>query len=268
MSTVEVRPIAGSMGAEIYGVDAANMDDETWQQVHAAYLKYIAIFLPDQQLSPAQFKAWGERFGSLQTHPYLKPLEGYAPVHELYKGPTDKVVFGGEWHADFSFLSHFPQAISLYSRIIPPYGGDTMFANRYLAYDTLPDRYKELLDSMEAHFNITSFYEGNVQLMRNSMGKQVDGGAVHRVVQVHPETGRKNLFACPAFIRNFVGMGEAESRPLIDYLVRHATRPELTARYRWKTNTLAIWDNRAALHYAINDYAGMERHMYRLVVDS
>jgi taurine dioxygenase len=267
MKQLDIRPIAGSLGAEIHGIDAGNMDEATWEAVHAAYLKYLAIFLPDQHITPAQFKAWGERFGPLLTHPYLKPLEGYSPVHELYKGPTDKVVFGGEWHADFTFLPQFPQAISLYSRIVPPYGGDTLFANRYLAYETLPSAYKELLDPLEALFTITPFYEGNVQLMRNKMGKEVEGGAVHRVVQVHPETRRKNLLACPAFIRNFVGMSEADSRPIIDYLTRHATKPEMTARYRWKKDTLAIWDNRAVYHYAINDYAGMERHMHRLVVE-
>lgn len=265
--SLDIQPLAGSMGAEIRGVDLGNMDDATWREVHAAYLEHIAIFFPDQDITPEQFKAWGLRFGPLLTHPYLKPIEGHTPLHELYKGPKDKVVFGGEWHADFSFLDKMPQAISLYSRIIPPYGGDTLYANRYLAYDTLPDKYKALLEDMEALFTITSFYEGNVQLMRNNIGKSVDGGAIHKVIQTHPETGRKNLFACPAFIRNFVGMDEAESRPLIEYLVRHSTRPELTMRYRWKPNTVGIWDNRVALHYAINDYSGMERHMFRLVVD-
>ncbi|OWT56742.1 TauD/TfdA dioxygenase family protein [Candidimonas nitroreducens] len=266
MKKLEIRRLAGAMGAEILNVDLANVDEETWEAIHDAYLQHIAIFFPNQQLDVGQFRAWGMRFGSLDTHPYLKPIEGFAPVHELYKGPADKVVFGGEWHADFTFLPVYPQAISLYAQITPAYGGDTLYANRYLAYETLPQRYKDLLESMEAVFSITDFYEGNVQLMRNKIGKQVSGGAVHKVVQVHPETGRKNLLACPAFIKHFVGMTVPESKPLIEFLVRHSTRPELTARYSWKKNTVGIWDNRAALHYAINDYAGMERHMYRLVV--
>lgn len=267
MGKLDIRPLAGSLGAEIHGVDAGDMDEETWRAVHEAYLKYLAIFLPGQKLAPPQFKAWGERFGPLLTHPYLKPLEGHAPLHELYKGPGDKIAFGGEWHADFTFLPQFPQAISLYARIVPPYGGDTLFANRYLTYETLPQSYQQLLEPMEALFTITPYYEGNVQSMRNAMGRQVDGGAVHRVVQTHPETGRKTLLACPAFIRNFIGMTEAESRPLIEYLTKHSTRPEMTARYRWARDTLGIWDNRALYHYAINDYAGMERHMHRLVVE-
>jgi taurine dioxygenase len=267
MSTIEIRPLAGCMGAEIYGVDAGNMSEEDWQQVHDAYLKYIAIFLPDQKLTPTQFQAWGERFGPLMIHPYLKPLNGEGPVHELYKGPNDKGTFGSIWHSDFPFVENIPRAVCLYARTVPEYGGDTMFANRYLAYETLPDPYKKLLEDMEAVFKVNSRYEGNVQLLRNTVGKKVDGGAVHRVIQTHPITGRKNLHICPLFMRHFVGMSEEDSRPLIDYLSRHATRPEFTARIRWRRDTLGIWDNWASLHFAINDYSGMERHMHRLVVN-
>lgn len=267
MNSMEIRPIAGALGAEIHGVDAGNMNEETWANIRQAFIDHLVIFLPDQSLKPAQFQAWGERFGPLMHHPYLKPIEGTDAVHELYKSPDDSGSFGSVWHSDLPFFETPPRATSLYARIVPDFGGDTLFANRYLAYESLPDPYKRLLEDTEGIYKINSRYERNTQRMRNAMGKiKLDDGATHPLVQIHPLSGRKYLMFCPLFITHFTGLSEEDSRPLIEYLKQHCTRPEFTTRIRWRKNMLGIWDNWACLHFAINDYAGKERHMHRLVV--
>lgn len=267
MSSIDIRPIAGSMGAEIHGIDVGSMNEAMWAQVRQAFIDYLMIVIPDQNLTPAQFQAWGERYGPLMRHPYLKPIEGLDAIHELYKSPTDTGSFGSVWHSDLPFFEQIPRATSLYARMVPDFGGDTVFANRYLAYETLPSRYKTLLEDMEGVFKVNARYEGNTQRLRNAVGTiRLDDGATHRMVQVHPVSGRKYLLFCPLFITQFSGMTEEDSRPLIEYLKHHCTRPELTVRIRWRPNMLGIWDNWACLHFAINDYAGKERHMHRLVV--
>ena len=264
---LQVRPLCGAGGAEILGVDLSReLDNATAEAVHDAFLEHIAVFFPEQTLSPGDIERFTRRFGEPLVHPYLHAVEGSAFVHELRKEPTQEVNFGNGWHADFTFLEHPSSANALYARTVPDAGGDTVFINTAMAYDALSEGMKRMLAPMRAVHRVHPRYLTDVDVMENQKGKVTDQQCVHPVVRTHPETGRKLLYINPSFVPQFEDMTEAESRPILDYLVGHMTQPEFQIRYRWSANTFGIWDNRGSLHTALNDYQGKLRVMHRMVV--
>ena len=274
---IEVKPVAGALGAEIEGVDlAAPLDDETFAEIRQTFLDHLVIFFRDQKVTPDQHKAFGRRFGTLNIHPYVKAMGGHEEIIEIVKEKDDKVNFGGGWHTDVSFLEKPALGSVLLAREVPESGGDTMFANQYLAYETLSDGMKELLDGMVAVHSAGSQYgrQGESQRNRDKRGgmqlavtEVAEETTEHPVVRTHPETGRKALYVNGAFTERFKGMTKAESAPLLRFLFKHAVQPEFTCRFRWAENSIAFWDNRCAQHYALNDYAGQRRHMQRVTIN-
>jgi taurine dioxygenase len=187
--------------------------------------------------------------------------------------PGDKKIVGEDWHADTTCMTEPPAAAVLYGVDVPPYGGDTLFANQYLAYETLSDGMKAMLSKMTAvHSDITV---AGPQAARNKdrttkVREDADWRehiAEHPVVRTHPETGRKGLFINRSYTQRFSGMTAEESRPLLNFLWEHATRPEFTCRFRWEKGSIAFWDNRCVMHYALNDYPGYRRYMNRVTVN-
>ena len=264
---MQVRPLSGAGGAEIYGVDLSReLDNQTAEAVHDAFLEHVAIFFPNQQLDAPQMERFVRRFGDPLVHPYLKPVEGSRFVHELRKTPDQTVNFGNGWHADFTFLERPSLANALYARTTPDFGGDTVFINTAMAYDCLSDGMKRMLSGMNAVHRVHPRYVTDVDVMANQTGKVVDESCVHPVVRTHPETGRRLLYINPSFVPHFEDMTEEESRPILDYLIGVMTRPEFQIRYRWAADTFGIWDNRGSLHTALNDYQGKLRVMHRMVV--
>ncbi len=264
---IEVRPLCGAGGAEVFGVDLSReLDNRTAEAVHDAYLQHIALFFPGQQLTPPQIERFVRRFGDPLVHPYLHAVEGSAFVHELRKRPDQTVNFGNGWHADFTFLERPSAANALYARTTPRFGGDTVFINTAMAYDALSDGMKRMLSGMRAVHRVHARYVTDVDVMANQKGKVVDDQCLHPVVRTHPETGRKILYINPSFVPQFEDMTEAESKPILDYLVGVMTQPEFQIRYRWAADTFGIWDNRCSLHTALNDYQGQLRVMHRMVV--
>lgn len=264
---IEVRPLCGAGGAEVFGVDLSReLDNRTAEAVHEAFLQHIALFFPRQQLTPPQIERFVRRFGDPLVHPYLKPVEGSAYVHELRKTPEQSVNFGNGWHADFTFLERPSAANSLYARTIPDFGGDTVFINTALAYEHLSEGMKKMLGPMRAVHRVHPRYVTDVDVMSNRKGGVVDEEFIHPVIRTHPETGRKALYINPSFVPQFEDMTEAESRPLLDYLTNYMAQPEFQIRYRWAADTFGIWDNRCSLHSALNDYQGKLRVMHRMVV--
>lgn len=270
--SIEVRRLTGAGGAEIFGVDLSKkMSAETWQDVHDALLQHHSIFFPDQQMSPEHIIAFMERLGTPTVHPYLKTVnKDYPFVHELRKEPTEKDNYGGAWHTDFTFIEKPVAANSLYSRITPEFGGDTMFCNLYLAYDALSDGMKKLFDGVRL-LNATGKY---LELVGTTPAARDDAydtlknvpPCPHPLFRTIPETGRKCLYLDPGAAIQFENMTVAESRPILDYLVAHLQRPEFQYRYRWRPNVFGVWDNRCLVHYAVNDYAGQLRVMHRMSV--
>ena len=269
--SLDIRPIAGSIGAEIHGIDASReLDAETISTLRKALLDHLVIFLPAQSLTPEQQLRFARRFGEPMIYPFVKGLDGLPEVTPILKKEEDRNNFGGIWHSDTVYQDEPPMGTMLYALELPPFGGDTLFANQYLAYDSLSDGMKALLAPLKA-INISG--KGRVQQTRTDMMKHASAGlkgdeleSCHPVIRTHPETGRKALYVNVAHTVRFDGMTEEESTPILEYLFEHQIQPEFTCRFRWSQGAVAFWDNRAAMHYPINDYHGYRRLMHRITL--
>jgi taurine dioxygenase len=269
--TIEVRPIAGAIGAEIYGVDlGGELSEATIGAIRRAWLEHCVVFFRDQPLSPEQFLRFARRFGEIVEYPFIKGIEGFAEIIPVVKLEHEKTNFGGIWHSDTSYLEKPPMATMLIAREVPAKGGDTMFANTYLAYQTLSDGMKHLLDGLIAvnsslKADASRTREDRLKEMKRDDAKTEYVGE-HPVVRTHPETGRKALYVNVAHSVRFKDMTEAESAPLLNYLIQHQTRPEFTCRFHWEVGSIAFWDNRCAQHNPVNDYHGYRRTMHRITL--
>jgi len=271
MTSIRVHPIAGALGAEVSGVDLAKeLSDDTVAAIRRAWLEHLVIFFRDQDLSPAQFLAFGRRFGDPIEYPFVKGLDEFPEIIPVLKLEQERVNFGGIWHSDTAYLAVPPMASMLVAREVPEAGGDTLFANMYLAYDWLSAGMKRVLDGLVA---VNSSANADVSRTREDRmkdsartGAREEYVAAHPVVRVHPETGRRALYVNVAHTVRFEGMTPEESAPILEYLYRHQVRPELTCRFRWRPGSLAFWDNRCAQHNAINDYQGHRRLLHRITL--
>src|SRR5512143_2573134 len=255
MSTITVTPIAGSLGAEVRGVDLRTMDNQAWAAVHQAFLDYKVIAIRGQDLGPQDVMDVGARFGEPNHYPFVKGLDVFPFLFDVIKEPSEKRNFGGGWHSDTTYMKAPPMATLLYALETPSKGGDTLYCDMVAAYESLTPRMKEMLGSLNGVFGA----------MKVTAGETADTyEAVHPIVRTVEETGQKAIYCSKVHTTHFEGMTYDESRPLIDWLVGHATRPEFTCRVHWEPGTLTVWDNRRVMHNAINDYHGMRRHMRRL----
>jgi alpha-ketoglutarate-dependent taurine dioxygenase len=270
-SRLEIRPLSSALGAEIFGVDLADrLDEETVRALRAALLEHLVIFFRDQELSPHDLLALAERFGEVVEYPLIKGLPECPLVLPVIKEPEERANFGGVWHSDTAYLERPAMASLLYAIETPPAGGDTMFANMYLAYETLSSGMRRLLDRLKA-VNVAGKAVAlqTRQEMYSKRGTATDveaASAIHPVVRTHPETGRKALYVNLAHTLRFEDMTEAESAPLLNWLFAWQIQPELTCRFRWRPGSLAFWDNRASQHYPLNDYHGYRRVMHRVTL--
>jgi taurine dioxygenase len=274
-----IRRMSGAVGAMIGGVDLArDLDNnEVISGIHQALLDHCVIFFRDQHLTPEQHIAFGRRFGTLNVHDYVKGMDGYPEIIVVAKDETATKNFGGSWHSDVTYLEKPALGSILYAKEVPEYGGDTMFANMYMAYDRLSSGMKRLLDGLTAIHSAGHVYGPDGFASEGYRKKQISmtilpsakavQEVTHPVVRTHPETGRKALYVNRNFTVRFTDMTEAESAPLLDFLIQHCANPEFTCRFRWETDSIAFWDNRAVHHYALNDYPGQRRIMHRVTID-
>lgn len=268
---VTVSRVAGALGAEIGGVDLSQpLDDGTVAQIRQALLDHLVIFFRDQDLTPAQFLEFARRFGKPVEYPFVRGIEGFSEIIEVAKLEHETINFGGVWHSDTTYLEEPPMGSMLLAREIPPYGGDTLFANQYLAYETLSDGMKRILEglvgiSSSAKADVTRTREDRIKSSAKEDAKK-SYIAEHPAVRTHPETGRKALFVNTAHTIGFKGLTEEESAPILEYLFRHQVRPEFTCRFVWQPSSIAFWDNRCAQHNPINDYHGFRRIMHRITL--
>jgi len=269
--TLAVRPIAGALGAEIGGVDLrVTPSPEIAAAIRRALLEHLVVFFRDQDLPPARFLAFARRFGEPIEYPFVKGLEEFPEIIPVLKLENEKINFGGIWHSDTTYLDIPPMASMLVAREVPPAGGDTEFANMYLAYETLSAGMRRVIDGLVA---VNSSAAADVSRTREDRlkdsaraGAKKEYTATHPVVRVHPETGRRALYVNTAHTVRFEGMTEEESAPILKFLYAHQTRPEFTCRFRWQPGSLAMWDNRCAQHNAINDYQGHKRLLHRITL--
>jgi taurine dioxygenase len=276
---IEIRPVAGALGAEVLGVDLSRpLGDPAADAIHAAFRDHLVLFFREQNLTPEQQMGFTRRFGPLAKTPFVKPMDGYPYIVRVLKEAEERGVstFGNAWHSDFTSEPAPPLGSVLYALEVPDHGGDTMFANMYLAYDALSPGMKRMLDGMRA-IHVGKPYGtkyGPPKTMKTSTSiaiernrPEADREVAHPAVRTHPVTGRKALFVNPIYTLRFADMTEEESRPLLEYLYEHAVRPEFTCRLRWTKGALALWDNRCTLHYAVNDYDGRRRLMHRTMIE-
>lgn len=267
---ISVTPVAGALGAEIGSVDLGReLPDAVMAEIRHAWLQHLVLFFRDQQLSADQYLAFARRIAEPVEYPMLRGLDGYPLIVPVIKLPHERVNFGGLWHSDTAYLEAPPIGATLLAREVPPVGGDTLFANMYLAYESLSDGLRRVLDGLRA---VNS--SAKVDVTKTREDRLAEGGAkltpgtalnaVHPVVRTHPETGRKLLYVNGGHTVRFEGMTEEESAPLLNYLFAHLCRPEFTCRLRWQPGTLALWDNRCTQHNPINDYHGHRRVMHRI----
>jgi len=274
---IEVIPLAGALGAEIAGVDLANMDDATFEEVHRAWLKYQVIYFRKQDMTPDDHLAYARRWGEIHIHPFNAPMDGYPEILQLLKTETAERNNGNLWHSDQMYTATPAKATILIAREMPPFGGDTMFTNQYLAYDALSDGMKRMLADLNGvnDGNSRKNFRGKTRAELAQTGQattpqkepdpDVQTVSVHPLIRTHPETGRKALYVGSHTIR-IDGMTDDESTPLLQYLMEHSTRPEFVCRVRWEVGTLTMWDNRCCQHYALNDYQGVRRCVHKITV--
>ena len=268
---MNVTPIAGALGAVISGVDLARGTPAALAaEIRQVFLQHKVIFLREQHLTPPQFLAFAEAMGEPIEYPFVKGLDGFPHIIEVKKLEHEKHNFGGIWHSDTTYLDQPPMGSMLLSREVPPYGGDTLFANQVLAYEALSPTLRGLLDGL---VGISSSAKADVSKTREdrikSDGKEAaprEYRAEHPMVRTHPETGQKALYVNIAHTAGIKGMADEESAPLLQFLFQHQVKPEFTCRFAWEPNTLAFWDNRAVQHNPVNDYHGFRRVMQRITL--
>lgn len=245
--TLHRRKLSGLIGVEFDDVDLSDLDDHDFAQIKDGLLAHGVVIFHNQDLSSAAHKAFGERFGPLHTHPAAQGVEGH-PEILLLKNRGKERTITEVWHSDVTCEQQPPSVSILHARVLPEYGGDTMWANQYLAYERLSEGLKQMLEGMRA--------------VHSAFGLE----AVHPVIRTHPESGRRALFVNAGFTRRFDGISTAQSAPLLKMLIEHATQPDLCYRHRWSTGDVAMWDNRGVMHFAVHDYGDQEREMHRVTV--
>lgn len=258
---IELRPLAHALGAEVLGVDVARpVADDTFAAIHAAFLAHGVLLFRDQILTPAQHIAFSRRFGALDRHETL-PRDRHPEHPEILMvtnrpkpdgSPSDSRYTGRKWHSDLSFTLCPALGSLLYSREIPGVGGDTMFANMTLAYDTLSDGLKRMLDGLYGvHTMGRAIPDASAD--RLQLDRELNPPVAQPLARVHPETGRRALYVGEK-VELIEGMTPEESRPLVEFLCRHATRPEFVYRHQWRKHDLLVWDNRCTMHVALGDF--------------
>ena len=266
---MEIRRLAGALGAEVLGVQLnQELSAGVAAEVRKAFLEHQVIFFRDQALTPAQFMAFAQRMGTPIEYPFVKGIDGFPEVIEVKKLEHERSNFGGIWHSDTSYLQEPPIGSMLLARELPPYGGDTIFASQYLAYEALSEGMRRVLERLVA---VNSSAKADVTKTREDRVKERGARseelvAEHPVVRTHPETGRKALYVNVAHTARFKGMTEEESLPLLNFLFQHQVKPEFTCRFQWRAGSLAFWDNRCVQHNPVNDYHGHRRVMHRITL--
>ncbi|MCH9674288.1 MAG: TauD/TfdA family dioxygenase [Gammaproteobacteria bacterium] len=273
---LDVRPLSGSMGAEIFGVDLSALDDAGFAEIYRAFVRYQVIFFRDQVLTPEQYLVFAKRWGGIHQHPFMKHLDDYPGILEIVKTETDTKAFGSSWHSDQMFTQKPAKCTMLYAKEVPERGGDTMFANMYDGHDALSTGMRAMLA------NLKGWNTGDREKLRGqkasapdptvAMSKMTEKApgdvqteSAHPILRTHKDTGRKALYIGGHTLK-IDGWTDAESEPLLTFLKAHAVRPEFTCRFRWQVGSLAIWDNRCVQHFAVDDYAGQRRRMHRITI--
>ena len=272
-STINVKPLSGNIGAEIDGVNLKKISKEQFKEIKIVFGKYGVIFFRNQNLSPEEEIIFAELWGEININRFFTNLEGYPKIALVSKEPDQKKNIGGAWHTDHTYDLEPAMGSILFAHQVPKKGGDTLFSSMYAAYETLSDGLKDTLKNMFGrHSSRHVFGTSRAERNDDTVGRIINSDkakqdAIHPVVITHPQTGKKALFVNPTFTLGFDGWSDEESKPLLNYLYSHATKPEFTCRFKWEEGSIAFWDNRSTWHLAVNDYHGQRRLMHRITIN-
>ena len=272
---VEVAPSSGALGAEISGVDVAHLSEAEFAEVRDVLRDFGVIFFRDQNLTPQGHIDFARRWGGINVNRFFASVDDFPLIAEVLKEPADKVNIGGSWHTDHSYDVEPALGSILYALEVPSRGGDTLFSSMAAVYAGLSEGMQALLRGLNAVHSSRHVF--GAQRYESYGDGEFDGrlgnqelatqDATHPVVIKHPLSGRPCLYVNPGFTVKIEGWTETESAPLLEYLYEQGKRPEHTCRFRWKPGSVALWDNRATWHYALNDYPGERRLMHRITVE-
>ncbi len=263
--TITIDPLTPIIGAEIGGVDLARPGNRQLDEIHRALAAHQVIFFRDQDLTQEQQLAFGRQFGPLHIHPAAPHAPGHPELMVIHADKDSPRANGENWHSDVSCDPEPPMGSILYIRTCPPRGGDTLFASMYAAYDALSERMQRYLEGLTALHDGEPVYRG---LYANyGVADKTDyPRAEHPVVRTHPVTGRKALYVNRGFTRRILGIPRDESEGVLRYLYEHMENPLFQCRFRWRTNSVAFWDNRCVQHHALWDYWPETRSGFRVTV--
>ena len=274
--TIKVIPISREVGAEIQGVDiTTGINDEQFSEIRRAFSDYGVIFFRDQDISPDQHVEFAQRWGEINVNRFFQPVDTHPVIAEVRKEAHQKKNIGAAWHTDHSYDQIPAMGSILYAREVPTLGGDTLFSSMYAAYEALSDGMKKVLRGLRAEhssrhsFGEQAYVDTDMDDLGGRLGNTAKAiqDAVHPVIIRHPLSGRPALYVNGEFTVKFESWSKQESQPLLDFLYQHARQNEFTCRFQWQKGSMAIWDNRATHHCALNDYQGELRLMHRITIE-
>ena len=264
-SRIRVEPLTGTIGAEVAGVDLRELDEGTFAEIRDAWLAHKVLFFRDQQLSQGEHVAYGRRFGELEIHPFIPAPEGH-PEIVLLESTPERPSAAELWHSDVTWRVEPSLGSILFGRLIPPYGGDTLWADMEAAYELLDDATKDLIEGASAAHSFIKTFARRKTVEEIAELSQRYPEAHHPVVRTHPVTGRRSLYVNTNFTERIDDMEPGESAALLERLYRQAHIPQVQCRFRWRDGSIAQWDNRCTQHYAVPDYGGFARRVERVTV--
>ena len=273
---IELRPLSGVMGVEIHGVDLAKpLESAVFAEIQTELVDHGAIFFREQDLAHEAQLDFARRFGPLDVHPIVDALDSHPELVRVLKPAGESASFGVGWHTDNSFFVEPSLGSMLYARVVPPYGGDTLFASMELAYEGLSETLRRMLDGLRAVHSASRAYDPATTGEAKYRGEAaityhysdlIHEEVEHPVIRTHPVSGRKSIYVNQMFTQRICGLRSAESEALLGFLYEHCARPDFGCRFRWQAGSLALWDNRSVQHYALDDYREFERLMYRVTI--
>jgi taurine dioxygenase len=273
---LEIEPSGQACGALVRGVDlSGRLSDELVAEIRAVWLEHLVVAFPDQQLTNAELERVALHFGTFGDDPYLRGMPDHPHIVEVRREADEQTpIFADNWHSDWSFLPTPPSATMLYGVVIPPAGGDTLYANQHLAYDALDPAMQARLERLMGVHSARRGYAPQGRYGKDDVGRSMDiiwsesamDTQLHPLVLTHPETGRKALFVSPGYTIDIDGLPHDEAQELLWELYAHIGRDEFVYRHRWTEGMLTMWDNRAVVHAATGGYEGHRRLLQRVTI--
>ena len=270
---MQIELISGALGAEVTGIDLKDSSSKNWAVINDLLLEHKALFFRNQNITSEEQLNIARKFGPLERHIYVKGRDNYPEILRIIKEPDEKRQWGETWHTDVSYNPKPTKVIILRSIKIPPVGGDTMFSNMELAYETLDEEIKNKIENKKAiHSSLGAAAFVDAYKAMKGNGNLDEYSNIHPVVRTHPETGKKILYVNSMYTKKILDLDEEESHNILHHIFRHQERLDFTCRFKWTENAVAIWDNRSTLHQGLTDFfpgrgLGHARVMDRIAIE-